>query len=218
MANLMLMIFQAAIFVLSVIILGISIISYRKSNIYINLFEVILYSVIVFTAFRTLILSHEAIPDEINLGGGLTINLILTIIIIFMPVQFLLYLGDLRKFYTFPPITAFFMILNLYLSGIILYYRIAIIVIGAISFAILFYEGLKRKNGKIVSFAFVFMYGLSYFPINLIVGLIFQDIGLLVMILGATGFLDKYILIDEHTQEKIHKIKNTWIARRVLVE
>jgi uncharacterized membrane protein len=107
--------------------------------------------------------------------------------------------------------------LNLYLSGIIIYYRIATIIIGAASFLILIYEAIKRKNGTIFSFAFVFMYGLSFFPIIAIVGLIFQLFGLSIILIGASGLIDKYVLISDHKKEKNKKIKKTWIAKRVII-
>lgn len=211
------LIFRIIISVLSLTILIISIKNYNTARININLYFIVLFAIVTFASITITIRSYTILPDDIYFGEYLSINIILSIIIIFMPTQFILYLRDLRRFYTFPTITSFFIILNLYLSGIVLYYRIAIIIIGATSFLILIYEAIERKNGTIFSFAFVFMYGLSYFPITLVVGLIFQVFGLSIILIGASGLIDEYVLISDQQKEKIHKIKKTWIAKRVVI-
>jgi len=206
------------IFVFSFLILVLSIKNYLKSRININLFLLILFAIICFVALREIIIIHSPAPDEIIIGESLSIKIILTLVILFIPLEFLFYLLGWRKLYSLPTVLGFYILLNLFLEDVILYYRIATITIGAISFFTLLYQGIKRKNGEVVSFAFVFMYGLSYFPITQFLGLLFQFIGLAFILLGVSGLIDRYILLDEQTQEKVKNIKNTWIAKRVIDE
>lgn len=216
MIELFVLITQLIIFALTISILIISVKNYLKSRININLFLIILFAIISFTAFRGLITSHTFIPNEIVIGEKLSIMIIFTVIILFTPLEFLLYILRWRKLYSLPIVLGFFIFLNLYLENVILIYRIVTISIGALAFFTLIYQGIKRKNGEVISFAFVFMYGLGYFPITQLFRLLFHLIGLIFMLIGLSGFIDKYVLVDDQTQEKESKIKNAWIAKRVV--
>ncbi|TFF97182.1 MAG: hypothetical protein EU547_05040 [Promethearchaeota archaeon] len=215
MVDLILIIPQLIIFILTVVILILSIKKYIKSRININLFLTILFGIICFTAFRVLLTTHSFVPNQIIIGENLSVLVILTVIILFIPLEFLFYLLRWKKLYSLPIVLGFFIFLNLFLEDVIIFYRIGTIIIGAISFFTLIYEGIKRKNGDIMSFAFVFMYGLAYFPITQILGLTFQFIGLAFLLIGTSGLIDKYVLVDDITQQKVENIKNTWIAKRV---
>jgi hypothetical protein len=218
MTDLLTPISQGIIFGLTALILIFSIKNYLKSRININLFLMILFAIICFTALREIITSYSPAPDDVTIGESLSIQIILTLIILFIPLEFLFYLLGWKKLYSLPIVLGVYILLNLLLEDVILYYRTATIAIGAISFFTLLYQGIKRKNGEVVAFAFVFMYGLSYFPITQFLGLLFQFIGLAFILLGVSGLIDRYILLDEQTQEKVKNIKNTWIAKRVIDE
>ncbi|TXT53688.1 MAG: membrane protein of unknown function [Promethearchaeota archaeon] len=198
------------IIAISVISLIASIENWRKSKININLFLIILLAIIVFSSVRQFIYLSGLVGD-ITFGESLSILGIVSIIIIIIPIQFLIYLKNWRRFYSFPIIFGFYVALALYISPNDLFYRIIIMIVGGIFFFSLFIDGIKAKNGLSLSISIIFIYGLSYFPgVADILSGIFRLTSAIAIALGVFGFFEKYILVDKEEEEKV---KRTWIAR-----
>jgi hypothetical protein len=185
---------------------------WRESKININLFLMVFFVALIFTAFRQFMFGLGIILD-IFFGENLSINGIISLIIILVPIQFLFYLKEWRRYYYLPIIFAFYSFYNLYFVPDNTIFRISSIILGAIAFGILIVDGIRSKNGMAIAIAFVFMYGLAYSEtLTLLTGALFRLIGVILVLLGTSGIFDKYILIDD---EKEAKIKNTWIAKMV---
>jgi hypothetical protein len=172
----------------------------------------IFFIALIFTAFRQLLFGLGIFLD-VFFGENLSINGIISLIILLIPIQFLLYLKEWKRYYYLPLIFAFYSLYNLYFVPDNTIFRVSSIVLGAIAFVILIFNGIRRRNGVSISIGFIFLYGLAYSEtLTLLTGAISRLIGVLVLLLGTSGILDKFVLIDD---EKEEKIKNTWIAKMV---
>jgi len=203
------------VLVLAILNAYFSIKNWKESKISINLFLAIFFIFLMPTAFRQLVLGIGLIED-IYIGENLSLNDIFSLVIILSTLQFLLYLKEWRRFYFLPIIYAFYSIYYLIFLPENLLFNISSIFIGALSFFVIIIDGIRNKNGMASSIAFIFVYGLVYTE-NLILlsaeifAAFFRLLGVFAILLGTSGFLDKYILVSEETT----KIKNTWIAKMV---
>jgi len=203
------------VLVLAILNAYFSIKNWKESKISINLFLAIFFIFLMPTAFRQLVLGIGLIED-IYIGENLSLNDIFSLVIILSTLQFLLYLKEWRRFYFLPIIYAFYSIYYLIFLPENLLFNISSIFIGALSFFVIIIDGIRNKNGMASSIAFIFVYGLVYKE-NLILlsaeifAAVFRLFGVFAILLGTSGFIDKYILVNEETT----KIKNTWIAKMV---
>jgi hypothetical protein len=181
------------------------------------------FALIAFTA-SIILLSITGIAQEIDMtidftiGALFNLNNIVLLLYVCLQIEFLLYLKDLKKLYTLPIVASFYIG-----SGLVLYETDLPLIIfaltsGIITFAVLAKEGAKNRNGLALGIAvFIIINGtikvVEVLLFNLdIAGPILRLVAISVMLLGTSGFIDKYILIDLEQEEKI---TNIWISKVV---
>jgi hypothetical protein len=205
------------LYLIEIFIIGMAVISlvasiekWNKSKINLNLFLIFLLGIVVFSSVRQLVFL-SGIVEDITFGENLTILTVVTIILEIIPMQFLFYLKNWRKFYTFPVIFGFYISTAFFLSENELFYLLILIIVGVFLFIILFIEGIRAKNGISISISLIFLYGLAYFPgIFFLLSGIMRLMALVGITMGVFEFYEKYILIDKEVEKKV---KNTWIAK-----
>ncbi len=187
-----------------------SIESWRKSRINLNLFLILILSILVFSSLRQFLFISGVIGN-IYFGENLSILTIVTIILEIVPMQFLFYLKNWRKFYTFPGIFGFYISLAFFLAENEIIYLILLVIVGFVLFLILLIDGIRAQNGVSISISLIFIYGLAYFPgIFTLLSGIMRLISVIAIALGVFGFYETYILVDKEVEKKV---KNTWIAK-----
>lgn len=148
-----------------------------------------------------------------KIGENLTIGYIMANLLILSSLQFLLYLRNYKVLYTLPIVCGLILFMALYLTvNDIINILFALIVIAAILI-----DGIRNKNGIEIGVAFINMFVLSCFTVdmlvpNVILGIL-RVVASFMVFLGFSGILDKTIFPDKEMEDKI---KNTWITRMVV--
>ncbi len=168
-----------------------------------SIFQILLYFQITLTIGKALILSE------------LLWLILLTIISLF-----LLYLKNLKKFYTLPIVVSFFIGFGLVLFDDFTAYIIYTGISGVLGSILLLLDGKKNNNGLVFSMGIallinvlgaiiVFLFYLE------IVGSIIGIVGMVVLVLGSYEIIDKYFLVDKEEEKKIKSSYRKVIGQKV---
>jgi hypothetical protein len=151
---------------------------------------------------------------DVKVIGYLTFGLILANLLLAIQLEFMFYLKKLTKFYSFPPIMAFYILAGRVLvdSGIVFIIYITIATFFSAYFLIK--DGRNKRNGLAVGMGLFFiMWGVGQMiPIPIALE-IFKIIGMIAMYLGTRGFYERYIFVNVQEEEKII---STWISKLVV--
>jgi hypothetical protein len=157
---------------------------------------------------------------DINLDfkviGYLPFGLILANLLLAIQLEFMFYLKKLTKFYSFPPVMAFYILVGRVLvnSGLVFIIYITIATFSSAYFLIK--DGRNKHNGLAVGMGIFFiMWGVGQMiPIPMFLA-VFKVIGMIGMYLGTRGFYERYIFVNVQEEEKII---STWISKLVVKE
>jgi hypothetical protein len=151
---------------------------------------------------------------DVKIIGYLSFGLILANLLLIIQLEFMLYLKKLTKFYSFPPVMAFYILAGRILidSGFVFIVYITIATFSSAYFLIK--DGRNKHNGLAVGMGLFFiMWGLGQMtPIPMVLA-IFKVIGMIAMYLGTRGFYERYIFVNVQEEEKII---STWISKLVV--
>jgi hypothetical protein len=153
---------------------------------------------------------------DVKIVGYLPFGQILANLLLVIQLEFMFYLKKLTKFYPFPPIMAFYLLVGRILvdSGFVFIVYITIATFSSAYFLIK--DGRNKRNGLAVGMGIFFIvWGVGQMiPIPMILG-IFKVIGMIAMYLGTRGFYERYIFVNVQEEEKI---VGTWISKLVARE
>jgi len=149
-------------------------------------------------------------------AGALDIFAIVGLAVISSQVIFLLYLKEIRKFYTFPAIVSFYIGFGLVLNGNVVGFLIYELSASAVILYVLVKTGLKNRNGILLCLGiFVAINAVANSIFIIVVQSILRIIALSILLLGTSGFVDKFLLYDKSEAEKV---RNIWISHMVIKE
>ncbi|MFX1242205.1 MAG: hypothetical protein ACFFA7_13230 [Promethearchaeota archaeon] len=208
---------ELAFLIISFLCLIYSIKTYRERKNKIDIVIFLFISAIISQSIIRLALMIN-LPLFFTIGALFNITNIGMLVYVCIELEFLLYLKNAKKFYSLPLVISFYIAsgLILYNNGIALYFFA--LFSGILTFYLLAREGAKNQNGIALSIAiFIIINGsiqtIDIFIFNFsIIGPILRIISITIMLLGASGFIDKHILIDK---EKEQNITNIWISKIV---
>ncbi len=151
---------------------------------------------------------------DFTIGGGLTLYFILVLITITFPLDFILYLKQLKRFYLLPMISSLYIGLAIYLYNLISIFILYAIICVIINLD-LAYKGWKNRNGMVFMISiYVIINGLFPNKGSLFVSII-TFFSIILLYCGSTsGFIDKYFFVDK---EEKQRLQNIWISK-ILIE
>ena len=151
---------------------------------------------------------------DVKFIGYLPIGQILANLLLVIQLEFMFYLKKLTKFYSFPPVMAFYILVGRVLvdSGFVFIIYITIATFGSAYFLIK--DGRSKRNGLAVGMGLFFiMWGVGQMiPIPMVLE-VFKVTGMIAMYLGTRGFYERYIFVNVQEEEKII---STWISKLVV--
>ena len=146
-------------------------------------------------------------------GELLSVLYILSLIVLTIEVDFLFYLKDWKRFYSFPVVISFYTGLGLFLVDFIYVYILYTIVVALSSFILFLKEGKKNKNGLALSLGlFIMVYGIAIIFMDPFISSLLHLISMILLFLGTSGTFDKVFPVDEEEEQKI---KNVWVSSMV---
>ncbi|MGV9171481.1 MAG: hypothetical protein ACOC44_02545 [Promethearchaeia archaeon] len=150
-----------------------------------------------------------------SIGESLTFNNVIFLTILTLQGLFMGFLLDKKRYFSLPFVASFYVGLFLILVDFQLVLRIYGGIIGIVSGSYLILNGKRNKRGLIFALGLYLIINEVGFQFNHdLMQVIIMLISGLILLLGTSGYIDKYFLIDK---EEERKIKSTWIARRVQV-
>ena len=155
---------------------------------------------------------------DVIVFGYVTFGQILGNILFVIQLEFMFFLKKLTKFYSLPPIIAFYIVYGRTLVDSILPFVIYAMIVSYSSAYILIRDGKRRQNGLAIGMGLFFLLwgiGQTLGPNTPIIFISFRLVAMLALFLGTRGFYEKYVFPD---QKKEEKIMNTWITKLVVKE
>lgn len=150
-----------------------------------------------------------------TIGESLTFNNVIFLIILTLQGLFMGFLLDKERYFSLPFIASFYVGLFLVLVNLQLVLRIYGGIVGLVSGGYLLLNGYRNKKGLIFSLGLYLMINEVGFQFNHdFIQVLIMFISVVVLLVGTSGYVDKYFLVDTEEEERI---KSTWIARRVQV-
>ncbi len=190
-------------------------ISFAKKR---NKIDIVLITVLLgyFTLTFLRLFNILGILVDFSLGGMLDFYTVLCLIVICLQVEFFFYLKDIKKFYTLPVIVSFYVGFGLTLNSSIVGFLIYELITSVVVLLALVKEGLKNRNGILFCLGiFVAINAIADSLLIYTVQSILRLIALSVLLLGTSGFIDKFLLYDKAEAEKV---RNIWISHMVIKE
>lgn len=155
----------------------------------------------------------SGILPPITIGARLNLIYINALVIFAIVLNLIFYFLRLKKLYSLPVLISFYVGFGLVLvdsNTAFIIMASSISFLGSIVFII---EGKRNRNGLALTLGiFITIYGFSEISSSLIITGILRLIAVIILSAGASGFIDRYFLVDEQEE---NKIKNVWIARMV---
>ena len=151
---------------------------------------------------------------DVKFIGYLSFGLILANLLLVIQLEFMLYLKKLTKFYSFPPVMAFYILAGRILIDSGVFFIVYITIATFCSAYFLIKDGRNKHNGLAVGMGLFFiMWGVGQMtPIPMVLA-IFKVIGMIAMYLGTRGFYERYVFVNVQEEEKII---STWISKLVV--
>jgi hypothetical protein len=214
MSNILIQLIPEIIFIFLGILTGTMVtIDWKKDKNKMNLYLIMAISFIFSLSILNILLFLE-----IDIIQGI-IDIILlrqisSIIYIGIFLVFLFYLKGFKRYYTLPLVVSFFLILALLINSDGSMVLIYTIITSVIMIGFFLFDGIKNKNGTVFTLGFFIMfYSISFliYPFY-IAQIILKIIAIFVLLVGVSGFINRYLLVDKKEQEKL---KNIWIARMI---
>ena len=150
--------------------------------------------------------------------GYLPFGQVLGAILFITQVEFVLFLKNLKKFYTLPVLISFYIAFGRVLVDNIMPFIIYAMIVSYSSAFILIRDGRKTQNGLAVGMGLFFLLwglGQTIGPRTPLIFIGFRLSAMIALFLGTRGIYEKYIWPNQILE---HKIKNTWIAKLVIKE
>jgi hypothetical protein len=209
-----LVIFELIVFIFGILALSNVIKNWRQNkNRILIAISIYLISVLMRSLIDVVIYLFD-INLDVKIIGYLSFGLILANLLLVIQLEFMLYLKKLTKFYSFPPVMAFYILAGRILidSGLVFILYITIATFSSAYFLIK--DGKNKHNGLAVGMGLFFiMWGVGQMtPIPMVLA-IFKVIGMIAMYLGTRGFYERYIFVNVQEEEKII---STWISKLVV--
>ena len=214
MAQYELVIFELIVFIFGILALSNVIKNWRQNkNRILIAISIYLISVLMRSIIDVVIYLFD-INLDVKIIGYLSFGLILANLLLVIQLEFMLYLKKLTKFYSFPPVMAFYILAGRILidSGLVFILYITIATFSSAYFLIK--DGKSKHNGLAVGMGLFFiMWGVGQMtPIPMVLA-IFKVIGMIAMYLGTRGFYERYVFVNVQEEEKII---STWISKLVV--
>ena len=214
MAQYELVIFELIVFIFGILALSNVIKNWRQNkNRILIAISIYLISVLMRSLIDVVIYLFD-INLDVKIIGYLSFGLILANLLLVIQLEFMLYLKKLTKFYSFPPVMAFYILAGRILidSGLVFILYITIATFSSAYFLIK--DGKNKHNGLAVGMGLFFiMWGVGQMtPIPMVLA-IFKVIGMIAMYLGTRGFYERYVFVNVQEEEKII---STWISKLVV--
>ena len=153
---------------------------------------------------------------DVPVLGYLLLGNIIGNVLFIIQLEFMFYLQKLTKFYTLPPIIAFYLMAGRVIVDSIIPFIIYAIIVGYGSAYFLIREGRQKRNGLAVGMGLFFLFWAigQTIPVETVF-VISRVIAMISLYLGTKGFYEKYVFVDVQEEEKI---VSTWISKVVVKE
>jgi hypothetical protein len=167
-------------------------------------------------SFIDIIIYITGFTLDVALAGTLTIGMVIGNILFVIQLEFMFFLKKYPKFYSFPIIIAFYLIIGRILVDSMMPFVLYAMLVSYSSAYFLIRDGKRRHNGLAIGMGLFFLLwglGQTIGPTTEAIFISFRLAAMLTLFAGTRGFYEKYVWPN---QEQEQKIMNAWITKLVV--